>query len=113
MMDRRRFLKATALVGLAGSLAPLLPGVHFAAVNPPEGIAETPVLSVLRSPASPVRSRSLRGAVLGGLDAAWQEEAARSVLPGLRVVGQGLPPEIEGFMLIGEAGGWWVLRRDA
>jgi uncharacterized protein YbaR (Trm112 family) len=107
-------------VGLFGSaaaraepLSALLPGVHFAAVNPPEATPETPVLSVLRAPTSPFRSRSLRGAVLGDSDPAWQEEAARSVLPGLRVVGRGHAPEIEELEPMGEAGGWWVARRTS
>jgi uncharacterized protein YbaR (Trm112 family) len=102
-----------AAAARAEQLSDLLPGVHFAAVNPPEATPETPVLSLLRAPSSPFRSRSLRGAVLGDSDRIWQAAAARSVLPGLRIVGRGPAPEIEELEPMGEAAGWWVARRTS
>jgi uncharacterized protein YbaR (Trm112 family) len=104
-----------ALVGDAGRFAPalagLLPGVHFAAVNPPEYVIESPSVSLLRSPVLPLKTASMRGVVLGGDydDPHWRADAARSVLPGLRVAGQGMPPDpAEGLELLAAAGGWWV-----
>jgi uncharacterized protein YbaR (Trm112 family) len=104
-----------ALVGSAARFAPgmraLLPGVQWVAVNPPPDVREQEGVSSLEAPLIPVLSRSLRGVVLGqgyGENSYWEHEAARAVLPGLRVVGVGiasLPAELE---LLGDAGGWWV-----
>jgi uncharacterized protein YbaR (Trm112 family) len=107
--------------GRRGSdLERLLPGVHWLVVNPPGGATETRGQSLIRSPRSPVKSRSLRGVVLGpglGADPYWQAEAARSVLPGLRVAGAGAgagaggaEPLVAGLELVAAAGGWWVAR---
>jgi uncharacterized protein YbaR (Trm112 family) len=107
-----------ALVGDAARYAPalgaLLPGVHFVAINPPEGTPDSPGLSVLRAELAPIKSRALRGVVLGGdcaPDPRWQAEAARIVLPGLRVVGSGPEPESPALELMASAGGWWVGRK--
>ncbi len=100
---------------LAEGLAALQPGVHWVAVNPPAGVEEQPYCSLVRSPRSPIKSRSLRGAVLGagyGPDAFWQREAARSVLPGLRVTGAGLPPLVASLAPLAAAEHWWVARRE-
>jgi uncharacterized protein YbaR (Trm112 family) len=104
-----------ALVGqaarFAAGLRDLLPGVHLVAMNASADLDDRKGISVLEAPMVPVRSRALRGVVLGsgyGESPYWQAEAARVVLPGLRVVGQGtgvLPAELE---LLAEAGGWWV-----
>jgi uncharacterized protein YbaR (Trm112 family) len=104
-----------ALVGSAARFAPglraLLPGVHWVVVNAPLDAREQEGVSSLEAPLIPVLSRSLRGVVLGqgyGENSYWEAEAARVVLPGLRVVGMGiasLPAELE---LLADAGGWWV-----
>jgi uncharacterized protein YbaR (Trm112 family) len=97
----------------AGQLAELLPGVHLALVNPPAGIIASETSSVLRARRLPFKSRSLRGIVLGPPESAegqWQADAVRAVLPGLRAVGDGAEPVLEGFELLGAAGGWWVGR---
>ncbi|HXG45919.1 MAG TPA: Trm112 family protein [Gemmatimonadales bacterium] len=98
---------------LAEGLAALRPGVHWVAVNPPPDVKEEPFCSLLRAPRSPLKTRSVRGAVLGngyGADPLWQREAARSVLPGLRVTGPGAPPLGEGLELLAAAAQWWVAR---
>lgn len=98
---------------LAGKLAALRPGVHCVAVNPPPDVKEEPFCSLLRAPRSPLKARSVRGAVLGhgyGADPFWQREAARSVLPGLRVTGPGASPVAEGLELLAAAEQWWVAR---
>jgi hypothetical protein len=53
----------------------------------------------------------MRGVVLGppyGGDPAWVQEAARVVLPGLRVVGEGPDPDPQLVDLMASAGGVWV-----
>ncbi|HEX5632511.1 MAG TPA: hypothetical protein VFX50_04755 [Gemmatimonadales bacterium] len=100
----------------AADLVAALPGVHVAAVNPPAGVQDGAGVSVLRASRLPVRSASMRAVVLGapfGADEAWQREAARAVLPGLRVVGQGGTPTVPGLALLAEAEGWWVAQRVA
>lgn len=86
-------------------------GVGLVAVNPPAEVRDEPGISVLRSGVLPLKSRSMRGAVLGtpfGGDAGWVREAARVVLPGLRVVGEGPVPDSSGLELMAAAGGAWV-----
>jgi uncharacterized protein YbaR (Trm112 family) len=88
-----------------------LPGVHLVAVNPPEVMRPASNVSVLQAPRMPLKARSLRGVVLGtpeGSEAAWQQDAVRAVLPGLRATGVGVVPAIDGFELLGAADGWWV-----
>lgn len=92
-----------------------LPGVHVVLVNPPEGVTAGALTSVLEASMIPMRSRSMRGVVLGrgyGGDELWQREAARVTLPGLRVVGEGGEPSVAGLEVLASAGGWWVGRRD-
>ena len=109
------------LVGSSASawqmLAEQNPGVALAAVNPPPGVVDTPpVLSVLRAPLIPLKARSVRGVVLGpefAADPAWVRDAARVTLPGLRVVGQGLPPDLGELELLATADGFWVASRRA
>jgi uncharacterized protein YbaR (Trm112 family) len=117
----------TALVGLSGpggymvlvgrpaaawrGVADRNPGVGLVAVNPPADVADQPGISVLRSEVLPLKSRSMRGVVLGepfGGDPRWVEEAARVVLPGLRVAGEGLVPQPDTLDLLAAAGGAWV-----
>ncbi len=107
------------LVGSAAAgwreLSELNPGVALVAVNPPDGLAEAaPVLSVLRSPIIPVKTRSMRGVVLGGefsADPAWVAEAGRVTLPGLRVVGLGPEPDVADLEVLASAEGCWVAAR--
>jgi len=117
----------TALVGLNGpggylvlvgrpaaawrEIAELNPGVGLVAVNPGPEVADAPGISVLRSDSLPIKSRSMRGVVLGspyGSDPRWVTEGARVVLPGLRVAGEGSVPEPGTVELMAAAGGLWV-----
>ena len=117
----------TALVGLGGpggylvvvggpgrdwrELAERNRGVGIVLVNPPAEVRDEPGVSVLRGGVLPLKSRTMRGAVLGGGyggDAGWIGEAARVVLPGLRVAGQGPDPAPEQIDLMASAGGVWV-----
>ena len=81
------------------------------AVNPGPAVADAPGISVLRSGSLPLKSRSMRGVVLGspyGSDPHWVAEGARVVLPGLRVAGEGQVPESAAIDLLATAGGVWV-----
>jgi uncharacterized protein YbaR (Trm112 family) len=116
----------TALVGLSGpggylvlvgrpadrsaEVSELNPGVGLVAVNPGTEVEGGPTTSVIRSAMLPLKSRSMRGVVLGspyGSDPRWVAEAARVVLPGLRVAGEGAVPG-SGIDLMASAGGVWV-----
>jgi uncharacterized protein YbaR (Trm112 family) len=117
----------SALVGLGGpggylvlvgrpaaawrEAAALTPGVGLVAVNPPSSVQDENGISVIRSARLPLKSNSMRGVVLGpgygGADD-WVREAARVVLPGLRVVGEGRNPVPELIELMASAGGVWV-----
>jgi len=103
------FLALTGPAGfLAGELAGALPGVHCVAINPPAELAPEVSVSVVRSARWPLKARSMRGVVIAGVgDVAWRDAARRTVLPGLRVVGEGEPPAGD---LMASAGGWWVVR---
>ena len=97
--------------GLAGEVAGQFPGVALVAVNPPAGLVDGDLVSVVRGNSIPLKSRSMRGVILGptfGGDPHWVREAARVVLPGLRVVGEGLDPTIEQVEVMASAGGAWV-----
>ena len=99
------------VASLAGEFAELNPGVALVAVNPPAGVSDTPELSVLRGARLPLKSGSMRGVVLGrpfADDRYWIADAARVVLPGLRIVGEGRDPAPELIELLGSAGGAWV-----
>ena len=117
----------TALAGLSGpggylvvvgapgrewrELAERNPGVGLVLVNPPAEVRDEPGVSVLRGGELPLKSRTMRGAILGegfGGDVRWIGEAARVVLPGLRVVGQGPDPAPGQIDLMASAGGVWV-----
>jgi hypothetical protein len=104
-----------ALVGPVASLwqeiAALNPGVALVAVNPPADVPDSAGLSVVRGGMIPLKSRSLRGVILGQPYAAepqWVREAARVVLPGLRIVGEGDQPPSDVIDLMASAGGVWV-----
>ena len=117
----------TAFVGLSGpggylvlvgspaamwqEMAELNRGVALVAVNPGAGVQDGGLLSVLRGGVLPLKSRSMRGVVLGppfGGEPHWVREAARVVLPGLRVVGEGPEPPAELIDLMATAAGVWV-----
>jgi hypothetical protein len=96
----------------------LTPGVALVAVNPPKDVEDEEGISVIRSGRLPLKTRSMRGVVLGaplGAESAWVKEAARVLLPGLRVVGEGLDPPAELIDLMASADGVWVgtPRREA
>jgi uncharacterized protein YbaR (Trm112 family) len=117
----------TALAGLSGpggylilvgsaadhwqDVAALNPGVALVAINPGPKIADSPRISLLRSGRIPLKSRSMRGVALGrpyAGDPHWVREAARVVLPGLRIVGEGVEPPSEVIELMASADGVWV-----
>jgi uncharacterized protein YbaR (Trm112 family) len=92
-------------------VAALNPGVALVAVNPGPALMDQPGVSVIRSGRLPLKSRSMRGAVLGrpyADDPHWIREGARVVLPGLRVVGEGAAPPADLIELMASAGGVWV-----
>ena len=103
------------LVGAAAALwsevAERNPGVTLVAVNPPANVADGGELSVVRSGRLPIKTGSMRGVVLSrpfADDPAWVKEAGRVVLPGLRVVGEGMDPAGDSVELLASAGGVWV-----
>jgi uncharacterized protein YbaR (Trm112 family) len=117
----------TALVGLSGpggylalvgsiasqwrEIARLNPGVALVAVNPEAQVTDAPGISVLRGARMALKSRAMRGVVLSrpyADDAYWVGEAARVLLPGLRVVGEGADPPADAVELMASAGGVWV-----
>jgi uncharacterized protein YbaR (Trm112 family) len=92
-------------------VAALLPGVGLVAVNPPDDVVDQEGISVLRGGRLALKSNSMRGVVLGGPyggEEGWVAEAARVVLPGLRVVGEGPDPPPALIDLMASAGGVWV-----
>jgi hypothetical protein len=104
-----------ALVGTLGSLAQEMlevnPGVSLIAVNPPAGVVDSPGVSVIRSGRIPLKTRSMRGVALGrpyADEPYWISEAARVVLPGLRIVGEGADPPADVIELMASAEGVWV-----
>jgi uncharacterized protein YbaR (Trm112 family) len=105
--------------GAAAELAAAVPGVALVLVNPPQALAlppDDPAFSVLRAATLPLKSRSMRAVVLGrgfGDAPPWIADAARVVLPGLRVVGEGGEPSDNGLELLATAGGWWVAARTS
>jgi hypothetical protein len=89
----------------------LVPGVGLVAVNPPDGVGDEEGVSVIRAGRLPLKSHSMRGVVLGppyGGDPGWVREAARVLLPGLRVAGEGAIPDPELIDLMASADGVWV-----
>ena len=99
------------VAALARELAGAVPGVHFLGVNPPAGTEGSDRVSLAESPRIPVKSRQLRGVILGsgyGEDPEWIAEGIRVVLPGLRVVGTGRAPERPDLQVLAAAEGWWV-----
>ncbi len=118
---------ATTLLGLGGpggylvlagapaaawrDIAALTAGVALVAVNPPAAVTDDGVVSVVRGGRIPLKTRSMRGVLLGkpfGGEEWWVREAARVVLPGLRVVGEGATPPAGLIDLMADAAGVWV-----
>jgi uncharacterized protein YbaR (Trm112 family) len=104
-----------ALVGPVASLweevAALNPGIALVGINPGPGVSDGPGISVIRAGKIPLKSNVLRGVVLGrpyADEADWVREAARVVLPGLRVVGEGADPPVDTIEIMASAGGVWV-----
>jgi uncharacterized protein YbaR (Trm112 family) len=104
-----------ALVGSVADywkeVAELNPGVGLVGINPGVDVGEASGFSVLRSGGIPLKSRSMRGVVLGkpyADDPHWVAEGARAVLPGLRVVGEGAEPPAELIELMASTAGVWV-----
>lgn len=104
-----------ALVGPVGSLgkemSELNPGVALVAINPPRDVRDGDEISVVRAGRMPIKSRALRGVVLGqpyAGDPHWIKEASRVVLPGLRVVGEGADPPVDSIDIMASADGVWV-----
>jgi hypothetical protein len=92
-------------------VATLVPGVGLVAVNPPGSVSDEAGVSVIRSSRLPLKTHSMRGVVLGapfGGERAWVREAARVLLPGLRVVGEGPDPPSDLIELMASADGVWV-----
>jgi uncharacterized protein YbaR (Trm112 family) len=99
------------VAALSNEVAQLVPGVALVAVNPPAALRDSPGLSILRGGRLPIKSHSMRGVVLGRPFASephWVAEAARVVLPGLRVVGEGEDPGSDLIELLASADGVWV-----
>jgi uncharacterized protein YbaR (Trm112 family) len=104
-----------ALVGppasLAREIAERMPGVALVALNSWSDVRDGEAVSVIRSGRIPIKSRALRGVVLGkpyADDPYWISEAARVVLPGLRVVGEGADPPGESIDIMASTGSTWV-----
>ncbi len=99
-----------ALAGNAGalaeSLASLLPGVSFVVINPPTEVNPNATTSMILSDAWPLKSHSMRGAILGSDAMQWREVAMSTNLPGLRTIGCGEAPS--SAQILGNADGVWV-----
>jgi uncharacterized protein YbaR (Trm112 family) len=107
-----------ALVGsvgrLAEGLATLLPEIQLIVVNPGlDPLPQGPSVNVFLAPGLPLKASSMRGIVLGdGLSEPWVRDGIRSVLRGLRIVGEGVPPaEDDNIEVLAVAGEVWVGRR--
>jgi uncharacterized protein YbaR (Trm112 family) len=97
--------------GLWRGVAELNPGVALVAVNSAGEMKDERGISVIRGGRLPLKTRSMRGVVLGSPfadDPAWIQEAVRVVLPGLRVVGEGRDPPPQLIDLMASAEGVWV-----
>jgi uncharacterized protein YbaR (Trm112 family) len=104
---------AGGVTSLADELSSLLPGIRLVLVNPPAETPDTEQASVLRSPRMPLKTASMRGVALGAdlaRDPAWIADAARALLPGLRLVSEGGEPPEGRIEELGRAGNVWVGR---
>ena len=103
------------LVGAAGALwsevSERNSGVALVAINPPASVVDGPGISVIRSGRLPLKTGSMRGVVLSrpfADDPHWVRQAARVVLPGLRIIGEGKEPPADIIELLASAEGVWV-----
>jgi hypothetical protein len=104
-------LLAGGVTSLAPALAPLVSGIRLVLLNPPAGTPDSDEASVLRAARVPLKSASMRGAVIGADVSGFPERVAEgvaAVLPGLRVVGEGGEPPVAGVEVMAESGGCWV-----
>jgi uncharacterized protein YbaR (Trm112 family) len=104
-----------ALVGPLASfwreIAELNPGVALVAINPGPDVIDEDGISVVRGGMIPIRSRAFRGVALGrpyADEPGWVREASRVVLPGLRIVGEGMDPPGDLIEMMASAEGIWV-----
>jgi uncharacterized protein YbaR (Trm112 family) len=104
-----------ALVGPVASLwrevAQLNPGVALVSINPGREVEDAPRFSIIRGGTIPIKSNALRAIVLGkpyAENPGWLREAARVVLPGLRIVGEGPDPPPSLIDLSATSNGIWV-----
>jgi hypothetical protein len=107
-------LLAGGVTTLAPALASLIPGVRLVLVNPPAKTADSEDASVLRAARVPVKSGSMRGAVIGADLTGSPERVAEcvaAVLPGLRVVGEGGEPPAAEVEVMARSGECWVGKR--
>jgi hypothetical protein len=107
-------LLAGGVTSLAPALAPLMSGVRLVLLNPPAGTPDSEEASVLRAARVPLKSASMRGAVIGADMSGFPErvkECVAAVLPGLRIVGEGGEPPVAGVEVMAESGGCWVARK--
>lgn len=102
--------------GLWQELLERTPGVAPVVISPPSGLASEYPVSLVEAERIPLKTRSMRGVALGagfGDNAGWVAEAARVILPGLRVVGEGPPPEVPELDLLASTEGVWVAARNS
>lgn len=102
-----------AAAGAWADFAAVTEGVHVLAVNAPAGTVAGPGVSLATAGRLPVKSRHLRGVVLGpgfADDAGWRAEAVRALLPGGRAVGEGETPSAPELEVLASADGVWVAR---
>jgi hypothetical protein len=95
----------------ATALAAQLEGVHLVGVNAPADVTAWPGLTLVEAERGiPLRSRTARGVVLGGESAVppWIEEAARVLLPGLRLVALAEVGRVDGVEPVAGGPGVWV-----
>jgi uncharacterized protein YbaR (Trm112 family) len=99
-----------AAARLGAAMTTAVPGVHFVAVNPPQGVHGAPALSVLVAGTLPIKSSAVRAVALGGdhADAAWVREGARILLPGLRLAIEDERASPEGISELARGGGLFV-----
>jgi uncharacterized protein YbaR (Trm112 family) len=101
---------AGGVTSLAEGLIDLVPGVRLVLINPSADTPDRETASVLRSVRLPLKSGSMRGVAIGAdlaHDPAWIADAARALLPGLRMVAEGGEPP-EGLEEMGRVGDIWV-----
>ena len=98
-------------VRAAAALGELLGAVHLVGINAPNDVAPAPMLSLLESPGFiPLRTASVRGVVIGRerVSQKWLAEAARVLLPGLRMVVLSEQGEAVGVDRMATGPGVWV-----